>query len=172
MKKVLKIVLPILLVGLFISITVCYSLYPEQTRNFAESLKEFASQPIPIAGFSTLTVGGLIFLIVRYIISKSKYGKAQIQEIKNELANAKQEYEIEKAKALAIQKLYREEAIQYRQDLVEVCKLIPNKKVNEFGNQIEIGFSNLDEKLSKIDERINEYVEKGKETVNNEAKEN
>lgn len=172
MKKILKIVLPILLIGLFVSITVCYSLYPEQTRNFAESLKEFASQPIPIAGFSTLTVGGAILLIVRYVISKSNYGKAQLQEMRKELADSKERIEIEKERLLATQKFYLEEANKNRKDLVEVCKLIPNKKVNEFGNQIETSFSNLENELSNIDERINEYVAKGKEIFDNKTEEN
>ena len=166
MKKVLKIVIPILLVGLFISIAVCYAVDPEKTKNFAESLKQFALQPIPIIGFSSLTFGGLIFLLIRFVISKSKFGQEQIQQTRNDLEKAKEEFQEEKNKWIEIAKFYRSEALQYRKDLIKVCEIFPNKKVNDLGKNIENGFSKLDEELSKIDERIVDYGEKGKETSN------
>ena len=172
MKKVLKIVIPILLVGLFIAIAICYAVDPEKTKNFAESLKEFALQPIPIIGFSGLTVGGLIFLLIRFIISKSRYGQEQIQQTRSELKKAKEEFLEERNKWIEIAKLYRSEALQYRKDLINICEIIPNKKVNDLGKNIENGFSKLDQELSKIDERIVDYVEKGKETFNYKAEAN
>ena len=171
MKKILKVALPILLVGFFVAITICYSLYPEQTLQFAEKLKEFANQPLPIAGFSTLTIGGLLFLIIRYIISNSNFGKAKLQEMKTELENAKKELADEQSKTRKLQAYYKEEIDYYKSATIEGLKLIPNKKVQDYVANIEKVDSAFNQKIKEIDERINEYVGKEKERIDNKTEE-
>lgn len=167
MKKFLKIALPIILVGLFLVSVILYSQFPKETEHFVELVKEFFNQPLPIAGLSTLTIGGLILLIIKYIVSKSKYGQSQIAEVRKELSVAKEELKEYKLSLIEKQRVISNFALQQNNKIIELCHLIPNVKVNEFADKIQEGNIQFEKQLNEIDERIIEYVEKGKESSNN-----
>ena len=167
MKKFLKIALPIILVGLFLVSVILYSQFPKETEHFVELVKEFFNQPLPIAGLSTLTIGGLILLIIKYIVSKSKYGQSQIAEVRKELAEAKEELKEYKLSLIEKQKVVSDYIINQDGKIIQLCHLIPNVKVNEFADKIQEGNIQFEKQLNEIDERIIEYVEKGKESSNN-----
>lgn len=84
MKKALKIIVPILLVALGIFYLVSYIVWKDQTTYITECIINFINKPVVIAGVST-TIGGLFgFLLVKYIINNSKFGKKRLHEIEEE----------------------------------------------------------------------------------------
>lgn len=84
MKKALKVIVPILLVALVIFYIVAYIVWKEQTTYITECIINFINKPVVIAGVST-TIGGLfVFLLVKYIINNSRFGKKRLHEIEEE----------------------------------------------------------------------------------------
>ena len=75
----------------------------EETIAFFGRVKDFVNQPIPIIGFSALTLAAIIFKLV----SMSSWGRKAVEDAKRELDAFKKQQEEEKAKAKEEAELYK-----------------------------------------------------------------
>lgn len=75
----------------------------EETIAFFGRVKDFINQPLPIIGFSAVTLALIIFKFV----SMSSWGRKAVEDAKRELAEFKKRQEEEKAKAKEEAELYK-----------------------------------------------------------------
>ena len=176
MKKVVKITAYILFLALAIALTVCYFVIPEKTKEIVDIVIGYLNTPVAIAGITT-TIGGIIvFVVSKFIISNTKFGKKELEKIKDELNNEKAsvfEYkglitdEVEKYK-VQFEDLKKESedkiTIMYEEfkdlkvNLMDSLKVIPNKKVQEIVEKYESEFSIREEEIINKTVNTNVYV--------------
>lgn len=150
--KVLWIIFICLFVALCTAIAVLYAINPDMVKEWFEYIIDLLNRPLPIVGITSAAV--LIFLwqvIVRVRFGKSalnqyeqKYqdNRAMILEEKQNIAEERKEIAQERKDNRAM-------IGELRNQLVEVCKTIPNLKVNELGKKIEK--ESVDNEQEKID---------------------
>lgn len=144
MKKVLKIVGACLLICGVIALIVCMCAIPNETKAFFDVVVEYLDKPIVLCGVS-ITIGGvLLFFIVRYILNNTSVGKKLLNELQEGLKKEKQLRE-DDFSYLSVKyhnlddirvKDYDDLCDKY-EELKEILKLIPNKKVQEALNNGE-----------------------------------
>ena len=162
------------LFGLFlcgcIALVVCYMVIPERTKGAIDIVIEYLNTPIGIIGGTTITLGFVGFMVVKTLLKiKGDNFKKQLEEIKKayeeKLALVKEYKEqgdkaYEYAKGLVACVHGRMDYIE--KELIAMCQVIPNKKVNELGEKIENGSLALkneqEQMLDKIDNNFDNYV--------------
>ena len=173
MKKFVKIFLFVLFLLGIAALVVCYIVIPEQTKNAVDIVVDYVNRPLPIAGVSILTIGGVAYTI----FSKTSFGKKQLNAIRKEFTelngsfieykNGAEEYYNmalkTKEEVKAILSAYTSEIDNLTDKLVKVCETSPNKRINAIAKEItdktnEIK-TTLNTELEKIDSNITEYVE-------------
>lgn len=135
MKKAFKIIGIVLLTLLFIAAIVLYAIFPTQTKDVLTNIWAILNTPLPIVGVTTVA----ILLFVWQIVVRTNYGKKALANIKEEY---QAKYDQLKAEKDALEK-EREENKEQIEDMknciVELCALIPNKKVNDLGDKFAKG---------------------------------
>lgn len=99
MKKAIKWTAYILLLAAVIATVVCYSVFPAETKRAIDKIMQYANTPIAIAGVTT-TVGGVLgFVISKYVLDNTKFGRREldtihetVNEFKDQSFKAIQEY--------------------------------------------------------------------------------
>ena len=138
MKKVLKIIGLCLLTCCAIALVVCLLVQPTETKYFLNDLFYYLDTPIVLCGVSVTLGGVLLYFIVRYILSNTSVGKKHLKELEEELQKEKQLRKDDFA-YLSVKyhnlddirvKDYDDLCDKY-EELKEILKLIPNKKVQE-----------------------------------------
>ena len=135
MKKALKIIGIVLLTLLFVAAIVLYAIFPAQTKDVLTNIWAILNTPLPIVGVTTIA----ILFFVWQVIVRTNYGKNAINEIKKEY---QEKYEKLKAEKDALEKERKEnkqEIKEMGECIVELCALIPNKKVNDLGDKFAKG---------------------------------
>ncbi|MBO7716029.1 MAG: hypothetical protein J6S85_20865 [Methanobrevibacter sp.] len=133
MKKVIKIIGICLLISLSICVCVLYAIYPNQTKSVTEQVWATLNTPLPIVGVTTVAI--LIFLW--QVIVKTNYGKKALAKIQKEYEE-KYNALLEEKEKIMIEKENNQKEIEYlRSRIIDVCKTIPNVKVNKIGQDIE-----------------------------------
>lgn len=133
MKKVIKIIGVCLLISLSICVCVLYAIYPNQTKSVMEQVWATLNTPLPIVGVTTVAI--LIFLW--QVIVKTNYGKKALAKIQKEYEE-KYNALLEEKEKIMIEKENNQKEIEYlRSRIIDVCKTIPNVKVNKIGQDIE-----------------------------------
>lgn len=138
MKKFDK-VLNWILFGLFatclVASIVCYLVNPAMTQSFFNYLLDLLNRPLPIIGVTTLAI--LVF--IWKVIIATNYGKAKLAKYDQKQKELEEQYNqfvmdcqkridmLEKATGFTKEKLY------------ELCALSTNKKIKEFGKELEYG---------------------------------
>ena len=170
MKKVLKIVALVLLLGGLIALGVCYYVMPIKTTLAFEKLIELLNTPVGIVGGTTITlglVGGIIFKVVldahRNSIRADIRSIKQYKEEKTE--EAKHYYELalkEKEEVKTIISSNKEQIDFLVAEIAKICETIPNAKVKSLAEEIKNGYfggqERLNEQLQKIDASVEDYV--------------
>ena len=112
----------------------------EETIAFFERVKDFINRPLPIIGFSAVTLAFIIFKFV----SMSSWGKKALAEQERKFEELKRQQEEEKAKAA-------EEAERYKADIKGfVDGLVKKQGVSENDlGQVEAFIQNLPFKGAK-----------------------
>ena len=132
-KKVLKIVLICLLVAFAIYVLVSFIVNKDGTMYWINYVIDLINKPLPIVGVTTLAV--LIF--VWKVVITSNYGKAKLKEYDLKREQLEQEHkEFVNGANEKIKELVNENQ-ELRNELVKVCALSTNKKINEFGKVLE-----------------------------------
>ena len=129
------------LLGISIGLLVTFALYvlisfivnKDGTMYWINQVIDWLNKPLPIIGVTTLAL--LIF--VWKVVVATNYGKAKLltydKKVK-ELENAKEEFELaanEKIKEL------EQDNDKLRAQLIHVCELSTNKKIKDFGKELE-----------------------------------
>ena len=137
-----KVILSILLAVVAIANVVLYLIFKEQYLDTLKYIYGLLNEPLPIVGITSLAV--LIFLW-RVIIA-ARYGQGNLNKIKAEYEQEKQELlkQINQYKDLLNNQNLKIDNLENY--IVQLCEIIPNKKVKELGEGLKDG--------------------KGKETVN------
>ena len=148
MKKALKIIGIVLLSLLLVAAIVLYAVFPTQTKDVLTNIWAILNTPLPIVGVTTVAV--LVF--IWQIVIRTNYGKKTIANIKEEYQAKYEELKAEKDALEQEREENKEQIKDMKECIVELCALIPNKKVNDLGDKFAKG------------------LDYGKKTTNSETK--
>lgn len=133
LEKALKIILFSIVGLLAIAIVVVYITNKDLALEWFETTKDFLNQPLPIVG---ITVGACLIFLWKLIIT-SNYGKKKIaiydQKIE-ELDKAYQEF-VDKANSKVA--YLEQENKELTTKLANACKLSTNKKIKDYGKELD-----------------------------------
>lgn len=138
-NKVLLIVLLILLTTLLIGSCVLYIVNRELANQLFTNLKGFFDRPIVIAGISTTIGGLLLYLLIKYIVVNTRYGKsmlAKYEEKQKELEQAHKDF-IDDANS-KINEL-KSENEHLKSFICDICELSTNQKIKKYGKELVYG---------------------------------
>lgn len=192
MKTFFKVFLTILALLAIATYLVCSTALPEQTKAFTENVGLVLNYPITIAGVS-VTIGGVAsYIIVKYVMNMTKFGRKELDNIKadnsqyiehidafrddmvNKMDDMKAQYETLKIECNNQATIMLEQFESTQKMVLESLKTIPNKKVQAIVAQYESTYQ--EKKVESIDKVIHskEYIDnqiKKLEEMLNEAKE-
>ena len=184
-----------LFVTVIVATVLCF-VFPVQAKEISENIMNVLNTPVGIAGVST-TIGGILaFIVTKFVMTNSKFGRKELDNIKKEFDEF-QNAAIEHQQALTMKisdyedkfnnlknncedqvKIVISEFEDLQKDTLNALKTIPNKKVQaivcEYENNYESRKAEIIEKVSNSDEYINNKLNelrKEFEEMLNEAKE-
>lgn len=132
-NKVLVIIIFSLLIVLGISTYVLYLINPKAVTDYFNWFVDILNKPLPIIGVTTLAL--LVF--VWKVVVATNYGKAKLKIYEDKLKQIEQaKDDLEKAADEKIKEL-KEENDKLRAQLIHACELSTNKKLNDFGKELE-----------------------------------
>ena len=192
MKKVIGWILFTLVLAAGI---LCF-IFPVQAKEVCDNIMNVLNTPVAIAGIST-TIGGIIaFILTRFIMNNSKFGRKELDGIKNDfketelelinfeeninnkLIESNKKYEELKNSCNNQVTIMLEQFEDLQNNMLSALKTIPNKKVQaiivEYESQYEVKKAEIIEKTiytnEYIDNKLNE-LKQDMEKMLNEAKE-
>ena len=192
MKKVVYWVLFVL--GLVAGV-LCF-IYPVQAKEVCDNIMTVLNTPFAIAGVSFTLGGIIIFVVTRFIMNNSKFGRKELDSVKKDLESAKKQiaeyeykislrldeygkdYELVKNTCNNQVTIMLEQFEDLQHNVIDGLKAIPNKKVQavvaEYESQYEVKKAEIIEKTvctnDYIDNKLNE-LRQDMEKMLNEAKE-
>ena len=142
-KKIAYIVLGSILGVCGIAYLVLYCLFKENTQKYTWlTIDYICNKPLPVIGISVLALAFIVYKIIKFVVNnkntKINVLKDRISKLENELAN-KDTYiktlndKIENKTELivsAVNDIYN--------GMYEICRTVPNKKVNELGDKFYV----------------------------------
>lgn len=139
MKKFIKWFLFSLVLCGGLALAICYMVIPNETKTAADIVIGYLNTPIGIAGGTTITIGAVLYVLFKVVYDR--YRDRIINEISLVKSNLKKEEEEHQKKIEELKEKYSELQDKYLylvdvhnktlNDLIEIDKLIPNKKVQE-----------------------------------------
>lgn len=183
MKKAIKWTAFFLVLACLVIYTVSGIFAPEQTKQLTDTVVSWLNTPVGIAGVST-TIGGIIsYVIVNFVMKNSKFGRKELDNIKNdnnafkdEVNKYREQINEYKDKAVAQIEEYKnkfeetkkecenkvtvmyEEFNDAQKMLVDSLKTIPNKKVQAIVAEYEAKFNIRKEEIISKTINTNEYI--------------
>lgn len=135
MKKSLKIIGFILLACFIVAAIVLYIVFPAQAKETINDIWDFLNKPLPIVGVTTIAI---LFFVWQLVI-KTRFGKGALTKLENEY-KSKYEKLLDEKKTLEEEREENKEEIKEMKNcIINLCSLIPNKKVNELGDKFAKG---------------------------------
>lgn len=131
-EKILLIILIVLIVCLGVGLIVLYIIVPDLTITYINNFIDLINKPLPIIGVTTAAV--LIF-IWKMVISM-RFGKAKLAEYEAKAAKMREEYELFKVQMEQEKQKIEELNNVLREQLVKACQLSTNKKIKDFGKEL------------------------------------
>lgn len=132
-NKVLNIILILLLVLLCVAFCIFYLVDKTKATDFINWLIDILNRPLPIVGVTTFAV--LVF--VWKLIITTNYGKKKIAIYDEKLKEIEeQEKLLNEEKDYLLTSLENENKA-LREQLAEVCSLSTNKKIKNYGKELE-----------------------------------
>lgn len=181
MKKVVKWTAYILILAGAIAAVICYLVVPAETKRAINKLMEYANTPICIAGVTTTVGGILVFVVTRYVMGNTKFGRKEldsmhdalsefenqssksIDDYKNRFDELKSKYEAEfaalKSETDSKVSVVYDEFEDLQKTLLESLKAFPNKHIQELVAEYEARFSERKEEIIEKTINTNEYVD-------------
>ena len=169
MKKFLKVMFGITLVLLVlgaIALAICYMTIPERTKQAVDIVIGYADKPLFIVGGSTITIGAVVFVLIRYaskmFVDNYKkqledYGKG----VDDKLLKA-QEYR-DSAKELyentsIILQGFSSQIEKVQNDLITLCETSPNAKIKALSVEFKTKTEELNNEIEHKLETANNYL--------------
>ena len=132
-KKIIGIILICLLVAFGLYVLVSFIVNKDGTMYWINYFIDLLNKPLPIVGVTTLAV--LVF--VWKLVITSNYGKAKLHEYDvKRLELEKEHKDFVNAANGKISDLLQENQ-ELRNELIKICYLSTNKKINDFGKVLE-----------------------------------
>ena len=139
-KKILARISFILLAVCVVTYGVLLAIFPDQVKHYTSIVWDYVNRPLPVVGVSSLV---LAYVLIK-IVKMSSFGQRQINEFKRnkeaietDYASTKEWVEIKlteyRKEILEMNEYIRELEEKYNKAYSELCKAIPNKKVNALG---------------------------------------
>lgn len=170
MNKVIKWTLYGFAVVLAAVAVICYFAFPNESRAVIDRVMAYANTPVGIAGVSTTIGGVLLFVISKYVIGNTKFGRKELDSMKDAIevfkveANSsiidykkrfeslKGEYE---SKFLDLKKesegkiaIVYNEFTDLQATMLESLKSFPNKRIQELVARYEGAFSEREKEIT------------------------
>lgn len=170
MKKALKISTYCLIVSCIIALALCYIIIPERTKWAIDIVVQYLNTPIGIGAGTSITLGAVVFFIVKYAIStnvgkKIKDFNSTIAEKEQLLKQDKVKLELQKEEIETYIKSYKEQIDTYYETLLKVCETIPNAKVKAIASELKGTKETLDTKVSEQLANVKEFSDKQEKTL-------
>lgn len=170
MKKALKISTYCLIVSCIIALALCYIIIPERTKYAIDIVVKYLNTPIGIGTGTSITLGVVIFFIVKYAISTNVGRKitdfnSTIAEKEKALKESKEKLELQKQEIETYLKSYKEQIDTYFEYLVKTCETIPNAKVKAIATELKGEKESLDTKTTEILANVKEFSDKQEKTI-------
>ena len=170
MKKALKISTYCLIVSCIIALALCYIIIPERTKYAIDIVVKYLNTPIGIGTGTSITLGVVIFFIVKYAISTNVGRKitdfnSTIADKEKALKESKEKLELQKQEIETYLKSYKEQIDTYYETLLKVCETIPNAKVKAIATELKGEKESLDTKVSEQLANIKEFSDKHEKTL-------
>lgn len=177
MKKIIKWTIYILTLCIVVGLALCYLIIPKQTNSIMDKIIEYANTPIAIAGITTSLGGIIMFILTKFVLSNTKFGKKQLETMENKINEAEKNilcYKERASEEIDKYKIQFEElkedcnnkvTIMYEQftdlqnTLLNSLKVIPNKKLQSLIEEYEIKFDERKEELLDKTINTNKYVD-------------
>lgn len=141
LKVVIWVLVGIVILGAIADL-ICLKVMPNETKQFNDILVEYANRPLPVIGVSLVVVG--LFLLK--LFASTSFGKSQIALIKEQVATNNENTQelvntlIQENSALKEQLSAKEHELEiWKEQLIEILKLIPNAKVQNALKEIDYG---------------------------------
>lgn len=192
MKKVVYWVLFVL--GLVAGV-LCF-IYPVQAKEVCDNIMTVLNTPFAIAGVSFTLGGIIIFIVTKFIMNNSKFGRKELDSVKKDFDELKtsvgdNEKSVERLLVTYVDKyleleekcnnqvtIMLEQFEDLQHSMIDALKTIPNKKVQAivaaYESQYEVKKAEIIEKTvctnDYIDNKLNE-LRQDMEKMLNEAKE-
>lgn len=169
MKKFLKVMFGITLILLIlgaIALAICYMTIPDRTKQAVDIVIGYADKPLFIVGGSTITIGAVVFVLIRYAAKKfvdnykkqlEDYGKG----VDDKLLKA-QEYR-DSAKELyentsIILQGFSSQIEKVQNDLITLCETSPNAKIKALAVEFKTKTEELNNEIENKLETANNYL--------------
>ena len=184
MKKALKIIAIVLLLGGLIALGICYYVMPIKTTMAFDKVIALLNTPVGIIGGTTITLGLVGAIVLKVVLDLHRSGiRHDLNEIKKlreeKTEEAKHYYELalkEKEEVKTIITSNKDQIDFLVAKIVKICETTPNAKVQALAKEILEGYNNgqkqLEEELHKVDTSIEEYVQEKVDTKDLLAKYN
>lgn len=170
MKKALKISTYCLIVSCIIALALCYIIIPERTKWAIDIVVQYLNTPIGIGAGTSITLGVVIFFIIKYAISTNVGRKitdfnSTIAEKEQLLKQDKVKLELQKEEIETYLKSYKEQIDTYYETLLKVCETIPNAKIKAIASELKGTKETLDTKVSEQLANVKEFSDKQEKTL-------
>lgn len=171
MKKALKIIAIVLLLGGLIALGICYYVMPIKTTMAFDKVIALLNTPVGIIGGTTITLGLVGGIVLKVVLDLHRSGiRHDLNEIKKlreeKTEEAKHYYELalkEKEEVKTIITSNKDQIDFLVAKIVKICETTPNAKVQALAKEILEGYNNgqkqLEEELHKVDTSIEEYAQ-------------
>lgn len=134
-NKVLNIVLICLAVAIGIAALVLYIVDKGALKSIIDYVVEIFNKPLPVIG---ITLGTVLLFVWKLVIT-TNYGKKRLNEYDSVIASLKDEHEQFVKKANEELAKVKSEKDDLENRLIELCSLSTNKKIKDFGKELEYG---------------------------------
>ena len=133
-----------------IALAICYMVIPNETKSAMDVVVGYLNTPLGIVGGTTITIGMVAGIIAKVVYDRYKSSiKQDLEDYKNkveEITNQAKDYEsianehYNQINALCEQEKEKNEYLL--KQLENICKTIPNVKINAIGEEIRKGLEN------------------------------
>lgn len=128
-----KIIAIFSLVAFGVANTVLYLIFKQDYLDVLKQGYDLINEPLPIVGVTASAV----FIFLWQVFVRAKYGKSQINTIKNEYAEKNEAYQNKIETQDRLIKLQNAKITKLENHLIEACNTMPNRKVKAIGKKIE-----------------------------------
>lgn len=174
MKKAMKWIL----LAVVLTATVLCFIFPVQAKEVCDNIMSVMNTPFVIAGV-TITIGGLLSLVIsKYIMINSKFGRKELDKIREDFKETENEVTEYKEKidnkVTEIESKYNnlensyeskvtimlEEFEDMQSRVIDALKVIPNKKVQTIVEDYESNYDNRKQEIISKTINTNDYIDK------------